>query len=116
MEITVLESGLATVITIRGSIDGLTAGALSDALAEQVRNGRTRLVADFGFVEYISSAGLRALLGALKDARQQGGDFRLAAIRADVQRVLDLSGFTSILRSYKNVGAAVGSFSVQSQK
>jgi anti-anti-sigma factor len=110
MEITVLESGSATIVAIRGSIDGLTAGALSDAMAEQVRNGRSRIVADFGAVEYISSAGLRALLGALKDARHQGGDLRLAAIRADVQRVLDLSGFTSILKSYLDADAAVGSF------
>ncbi len=110
MEITVMESGPVTVVAIRGSVDGLTSGALSDVLGEQVRNGRTRIVGDFGEVEYISSAGLRALLGGLKDARQQGGDFRLAAIRPDVQRVLDLSGFTSILKTFPDLDAAVGSF------
>jgi anti-anti-sigma factor len=110
MEIAFRESGPVTVVAIRGSVDGLTAGELSDALSGRVKEGRTRLVADFAEVEYISSAGLRALLGALKDARQQGGDFRLAAIRPDVQRVLDLSGFTSILKEFATVDAAVGSF------
>ncbi|HET7453518.1 MAG TPA: STAS domain-containing protein [Thermoanaerobaculia bacterium] len=110
MEIAFRESGAVTVVAIRGSVDGLTAGDLSDAVAGRVKEGRTRLVADFAEVEYISSAGLRALLGALKDARQQGGDFRLAAIRPDVQRVLDLSGFTSILKAFATVDAAVGSF------
>lgn len=110
MEIAFRESGAVTVVAIRGSVDGLTAGDLSDAVAGRVKEGRTHLVADFAEVEYISSAGLRALLGALKDARQQGGDFRLAAIRPDVQRVLDLSGFTSILKAFATVDAAVGSF------
>ncbi len=110
MEIAFSESGVVTVVAIRGSVDGLTAGDLSDAVAGQVKGGRTHLVADFAEVDYISSAGLRALLGAMKDARQQGGDFRLAAIRPDVQRVLDLSGFTSILKAFATVDAAVGSF------
>ena len=110
MEVAFRESGSVTVVAILGSVDGLTAGDLSDAVAGQVKGGRTRLVADFAGVDYISSAGLRALLGALKDARQQGGDFRLAAIRPDVQRVLDLSGFTSILKAFATVDAAVVSF------
>ena len=110
MEITVTESGPVTVVAIRGSVDGLTAGALTESLGTQVRTGRFRIVGDFAEVDYISSAGLRAVLGALKEARQQGGDFRLAAIRPDVQRVLDLSGFTSILKTFADLEAAVGSF------
>jgi len=110
MEITVLESGPLTVVGIRGSVDGMTAGALTDALSELVKNGRTRLVADFTEVDYISSAGLRALLGAMKEARHGGGDFRLAAIRPDVQRVLELSGFLSILKTFADVEGALGSF------
>jgi anti-sigma B factor antagonist len=88
----------------------MTAGALTDALAELVKGGRNRMVADFAGVDYISSAGLRALLGAMKDARHAGGDFRLAAIRADVQRVLELSGFMSILKTFPDVDSALGSF------
>jgi anti-anti-sigma factor len=110
MEIAFGDSGPVTVVSIRGSVDGLTAGDLTDALAARVREGGVRLVADFAGVEYISSAGLRALLAALKDARQQGGDFRLAAIRPEVRRVLDLSGFTSILKAFSTVDEAVGSF------
>ena len=110
MEITTLQSGPATVVAIRGSIDGTTAPALAEALAAEVRNGRTRLVADFSGVDYVSSAGLRAVLGAAKDARHAGGDFRLAGVRPDVQRVLDLSGFTGILKLYPGVEAAAGSY------
>lgn len=110
MEITVLDSGPMTVVAIRGSVDGMTAQALTDALAALVKDGKTRMVADFTGVEYISSAGLRSLLGAMKDARHAGGDFRLAAVRSDVQRVLELSGFMSILKAYPDVDGALRSF------
>lgn len=110
MEITVLESGPLTVVAIRGSVDGMTAGALTDALAALVKDGKVRMVADFTGVDYISSAGLRALLGAMKDARHAGGDFRLAAVRDDVRRVLELSGFLSILKAFPDVEGALLSF------
>lgn len=108
--ITVTQQNTVCVVGITGSIDALTADQLVTALGDQLRAGNSRLVADFGAVEYTSSAGLRVLLTTLKDARQRGGDLRLAAIRPNVKQVLDLSGFTSILKCFADVPAAVTSF------
>lgn len=110
MEISVRDVDQVTIVSITGSVDGLTADGLLGALGEQVRDGKTRLVADFTNVDYTSSAGLRALLTTTKDVRQRGGDFRLAAVRTDVHRVLELSGFTSILKLYADVDAAIASY------
>jgi len=46
----------------------------------------------------------------VKEARQRGGDLRLAAVQPDVRRVLDLAGFSGILKLYANVEEAVASF------
>jgi anti-sigma B factor antagonist len=110
MEIQVEQQGTTTVVRITGSVDGLTADTLLTALQAQVLEGRTRMVGDLSGVDYTSSAGLRALLATLKATRQQGGDFRLAAVQPGVFKVLELSGFTSILKLYPDVGAAVASF------
>lgn len=110
IEIATAQQGEICVVAITGSIDALTADRLVDALAEQLRGGQTRLVADFAQVEYTSSAGLRVLLTTLKDARQRGGDLRLAAIRPNVRQVLELSGFTSIIKCFADVPAAVASY------
>ena len=110
MQITTAQHAHVTVVAVEGSIDALTADTLTAHLREELRAGNTRMVADFGGVDYTSSAGLRVLLTALKDARQGGGDLRLAAVQAPVLRVLELSGFTSILKSYPDVPSAVASF------
>ena len=110
MEITVDRRDAITVITVTGSVDGGTAPDLSAAFREEVGGGRIRLVGDFSGVEYTSSAGLRALLETVKEARRRGGDLRLAAVRPDVFRVLDLSGFTGILKMYESVQQAAESF------
>jgi anti-sigma B factor antagonist len=110
MEILFRDAETVTVVEISGSVDGLTAGELMTALGERVKSGSIRLVADFRGVEYVSSAGLRALLATMKETRQHGGDFRLADVRPDVSRVLELSGFTSILKVYRDSASAVASF------
>ena len=110
MQISIRHVDEVTVVAFAGSVDGLTADTVVGTLGEQVRSGKTRLVADFSEVDYTSSAGLRALLATMKEARQLGGDFRLAAVRSDVHRVLELSGFTSILKLYGDVDTAVASY------
>lgn len=98
------------VLSVSGSLDALTAPELADAISTQLRDGKTQLVADLAGLDYTSSAGLRVLLNGVKEARQNGGDLRLAAVQPNVKKVLDLSGFTSIMKSFPDVDAAVASF------
>jgi anti-sigma B factor antagonist len=110
LEVTANDFEHATVVHVMGSVDGLTADALTAALQSHLDRGRTQLVCDLSGVNYTSSAGLRVLLGTLRASRQQGGDFRLAAVTPPVLRILELSGFTSILKLYPDVAAALASF------
>lgn len=110
MQIDIIAREGATVVAIQGSVDGLTAGDLLASLGSEVQAGKTRLVADLAGVEFMSSAGLRAVLATVKDTRQHGGDLRLAAVRPDVWKVLNLSGFTSIVKIFPDVESAVASF------
>jgi anti-sigma B factor antagonist len=102
--------GEVTVAEIVGNVDTVTADELLATLESALAEGRVRLVGDLSGVGYTSSAGLRALLGTMKDARRRGGDLRLAAVGEKVLKVLQLSGFTSILRLYDDVDAAVASY------
>ena len=99
------------VITISGSIDALTAPKITEHINGLVSSGKINLAADFSGVDYTSSAGLRVLLGAVKLTRSKGGDFYLAGIQPDVEKVLSLSGFTSILKIFPDIETAVSKFS-----
>ena len=100
-----------TVLTLIGSIDALTGPKITEHINQLVGQGKVKLVADFSGVDYTSSAGLRVLLGAIKDTRALKGDMRLAGVRPDVLKVLSLSGFINIIKLFDDVDAAVASFS-----
>jgi anti-anti-sigma factor len=99
-----------TVISIAGSVDALTAATVTEYFEQTLEGGRPRIVADLSGVDFMSSAGLRALLAALKQSRQMGGDLCLAAAKPGVERVLKMSGFTSILKTYTTVDEAVADY------
>jgi anti-anti-sigma factor len=110
MDVNVNMQGEVAVVSVSGSIDAMTSTRLSEVLDGEIEAGRVNIVADLGGVEYTSSAGLRSMLASLKESRRQGGDFRLAAIQPGVYRVLEMSGFTTILKHYPTVTEAVESF------
>ncbi|TAK11698.1 MAG: anti-sigma factor antagonist [Anaerolineae bacterium] len=110
MEMKLEMDGTVAIVIASGSIDALTAPELANFINLQIQDGHTRLVADLAGVDYTSSAGLRVLLGAVKETRSKGGDLRLANIQPDVKKVLDLSGFTSILKHFPDRAAAIASY------
>ncbi len=110
MEIKAEQREKVTIVIPIGDVDALTAKEVSAFLKGQLKGGENQLVADLSQVSYMSSAGLRALLATLKEARQQQGDFRLAAVQTNVQQVLDMSGFSGIFQIFPTVEAAVTSF------
>lgn len=110
MEIQDKQVGEVTILTLTGSIDAMSSPKITDYITAQIAKGHIKLVADFSGVDYTSSAGLRVLLGAIKETRAQSGDVRLAGVVPDVLKVLSLSGFTNILKMYDDTDAAVASY------
>jgi anti-sigma B factor antagonist len=87
LEVSVVESGRATVLRVSGEIDMATAGVLRRALAEQ----RGAVVLDLRDVEFIAVEGIHVLLEA--DARSRSDGLSLTLIPGPVvERLLGLTG------------------------
>ena len=72
MKTEVRYEGALTVVAVSESVDALTAPDLTRLLSEQIADGHCNLVVDLTRVEFMSSAGLRTLLGGVKEARTAG--------------------------------------------
>jgi anti-anti-sigma factor len=110
MEVTFSQKNDVIIVQVTGSIDALTADILANALLEQINNGETNMVVDLSGVEFISSAGLRALLNAQKEIRKIGGDICLSSPNPQVGGLLKISGFASIFKTFDETNDAVNSF------
>lgn len=111
MEVKTRQLKHADLVQVSGRIDSATAPRLEAALQEIMAQGRFHIVVDMQNLEYLSSAGLRVLVAALKQAhRWNRGDVRLANVSPRVKEVLRLAGLDTLFRIFDNTVDAVGSF------
>ena len=95
MTIEIKRNADEAIIKIVGRLDTTTAPALDKTINEDVADVKN-LVLDVKELEYISSAGLRVLLGAQKKM-QKIGSMKVTNVREEVMEVFEMTGFADIL-------------------
>ena len=95
MTIEIKKNAAQTVIEIVGRLDTITAPALDKTINEDIGDTK-ELVLDVKGMEYISSAGLRVLLGAQKKM-QKIGTMQVINVCEEVMEVFEMTGFADIL-------------------
>ena len=95
MTIEIKRNAEETIIELVGRLDTTTAPALDKTINEDLGDTK-HLVLDVKGLEYISSAGLRVLLGAQKKM-QKVGSMKLTNVREEVMEVFEMTGFADIL-------------------
>ena len=96
MKITNRKNDLGVVLQVEGRIDTYTAETFEQALLELLEK-ESVVTVDFEDVEYVSSAGLRALQKKKKKANSQGKEMICVNINETVEEVLEMTGFIDIL-------------------
>lgn len=107
MEITSRKVEEKTIVSINGRLDAVSAPEFQNALLGFIDEGVTKLLLDFGGVDYISSAGLRSILVVAKKLRTGQGELSVAMLQNTVKEVFEISGFSSILPVFDTVDAAL---------
>ena len=97
MDIDVRDTGSITIVAPRGDIDMAVSDDLRARLTTLGDRGRIRLVLDLGAVTYIDSAGLGALISAMKHARAAGGDIRVCALASDVRALFEMTRLDKVV-------------------
>jgi anti-anti-sigma factor len=108
MEITTQEINHVELITVKGRVDGTEAARLASALVSASQSGKHKIVVDMRELEYMSSAGFRALGDAQRNSRRhQRGEVILAQVPPQVREALELVGFTEHFHIEDSLQAAL---------
>jgi anti-sigma B factor antagonist len=88
-----------------GELDAFTVSQFRQALAEMAAS--PRLIIDMSAVPFVDSAGLGALIGGIRRARELGGDVAVACNRPTLVRLLRTTGFDRIVTVAESVQEAI---------
>ena len=97
MEITHRVENNILTFAIAGRLDAATAPIAEETIKKTLEENTKRLLFDLSALEYLSSGGLRVILGAAKEMRRREGKVALAGLNQYVYEIFDVSGFTSMI-------------------
>ena len=82
-------------VKVVGRLDTTTAPELETEFKQSL-DGVEKLILDFAELEYLSSAGLRAILGAQKTMNKQG-EMIIKNVNETINEIFEVTGFIDIL-------------------
>jgi len=98
------------IINIKGRVDSNNAPELGVALADLLKKEKSKIVLNLEAVDYLSSAGLRALVQALKDTQNAGGGLHLAAVSEQVEVIFRTVGMLQMFKMFPTTEEALAGF------
>lgn len=111
MEIGEQRQGDITILTPVGRINNDTSLAFQNRLLGCVSGDAAKVLIDFSAVDYISSAGLRALMIASKRSKTVGGSLAAASLSPIVKEIFAIGRFSTILQVFDTTAEAIAALS-----
>ena len=99
-----------SVMKVKGRVDSDTAPEFDYALSKLLDDNKNKIVLNLQGVEFLSSAGLRAMVKALKGAQSSGGDVRLASVSQPIEVILRTVGMMQMFKLFSTSEEAAAGF------
>jgi anti-sigma B factor antagonist len=96
----------ASVISLKGTIDGGSAPAAQAAIVPLLEPG-CRLVLDLSGVDFMSSAGLRLMLLIFRQVSGAGGKVAMIGLSEEIRDTMELTGFLDFFTTADSEDAAL---------
>ena len=110
MDISEQRRGEVVVLSPVGRINNETSPAFQSKLFACVEPAGATVLVDFSGVEYISSAGLRALMVASKQSKTQHGRLAVAGLTPVVKEIFAISRFSYVVQVFDTPAQAIAAW------
>jgi anti-sigma B factor antagonist len=102
--------GAVELVRLSGSVDMYSFPRLEAQLNTLFQQAQYNVLLDCRDLDYIGSAGLGALIGFAKQAREHKGDVKLLNVPDRILKIIELLGFTKVLQVHGSEQEALASF------
>ncbi len=85
------------LLALGGRMDATTTPEFESAARALLAQGKNRVIVDMADLEYISSAGLRGILGLVKSIKAASGRLAFCSLQPMAAEVVRISGFNAML-------------------
>jgi anti-anti-sigma factor len=110
MQIREEKEGDVLIVSVDDRLDSFTSDEFENLLLQRIESGQRFFLLDWTKLDYVNSAGLKALLLAAKKLDPVKGQIILCGLATNVQMVFDLTGFHHLFTLKPDRAAALECF------
>ncbi len=110
MEIIEQTKGDVDILTIKGRLDAVSKNLIKENINSLVKNNRSSIVLDMGFVDFIDSSGLGSLVSCLRLVNKLGGDIKISSLQEQVRGIFELTRLHRVFQIFDDTDTAADSF------
>jgi anti-anti-sigma factor len=95
------------IVDLPARIDASAEQALNDAYSEAVAGSPTRIVLNFGGVDYLSSTGIALIVGILARSRKEGRQITAAGLSDHYREIFEITRLADFMKIFPDETAAI---------
>lgn len=95
------------VLSLQGEIDLHVSPTVAASLSKMIEKKPNKVIVDLSSATYIDSSGLAALIEAMQNTAEYGGEFALAGLQESVRTIFDIARLDQVFRIFPDVDAAL---------
>ena len=112
LKVRIESDGPVVIVRLLGSLDEGSQAQAESMILPLLAGERRHLLLEASELTFVSSAGLRVIISALKAVRPVGGSVSICAPRPSVEQLLRIAGLTALIKVHSSVDAARGALLV----
>lgn len=108
--ISIRRKGAVSILDVAGRLTSFEVGALRDAIARLLKEGRKNIVLNLGALDYLDSSGIGELARSYVSVVKKGGEMKVVGLSAKVEEVLKITQLFRVFPEFPSEAEAVDSF------
>ncbi len=108
--VSIRQTGSVSLLDVSGRMTSFEVGALRDAIARLLKEGRKNIVLNLSRLQYLDSSGIGELARNYVSVVKKGGQMKVVGLSARVEEVLKITQLYQVFPEFSSEEDALGSF------
>jgi len=107
---TIRQVGQVSVVEVSGKLTSLESGALSNSIAQLLKDGRKQILLNLRGLTYLDSSGIGDLVRTYMSVIKRGGEMKVVGLTDKVEEILKITQLYQVFQEFQDERSALQSF------
>jgi anti-sigma B factor antagonist len=107
---TIRQAGQVSVVEVSGKLTSLESGALSNSIAQLLKEGRKQILLNLRGLTYLDSSGIGELVHAYMSVIKRNGEMKVVGLTDKAEEILKITKLYQVFQEFQDETSALQSF------